>query len=127
MDHFLRRFAEKNRKAIRGFTREARERLLRYDYPGNVRELENIVERAVVVTRDDAIGSADLPLGTQALEEAESAEASLPAAVEGMERRMIREALARAGGVQTRAAEMLGLSERALRYKLKKYGLSGQD
>jgi two-component system NtrC family response regulator len=127
IDHFLRVFAEKNRKAIRGLTSEAREALLRYDYPGNVRELENIIERAVVLTRDDVIGGADLPLTTQRLEETESAQASLPAAVEGMERRMIREALVRAGGVQTRAAEMLGLSERALRYKLKKYGLSGED
>jgi DNA-binding NtrC family response regulator len=124
MDHFLRVFSEKNAKAIRGFTSEAREVLLRYDYPGNVRELENIIERAVVLTRDDVIGRADLPLA-QELEEAKSEQASLPAAVEGVERRMIKEALARAGGVQTRAAEMLGLSERALRYKLKKYGLSG--
>lgn len=127
MDHFLRLFAEKNRKAIRGFTQEARELLLRYDYPGNVRELENIVERAVVLTRDDVIGSADLPLSTEGLEEVESDQSSLPATVEGVERRMIREALVRSGGVQTRAAEMLGISERALRYKLKKYGLSSED
>jgi DNA-binding NtrC family response regulator len=127
MDHFLRLFAEKNRKPIRGFTQAAREALLRYDYPGNVRELENIIERAVVLTRGDVIGEADLPLSTQKLDAAESAQASLPAAVEGVERRMIREALARAGGVQTRAAEMLGLSERALRYKLKKYGLGNED
>jgi len=127
MDHFLRRFAERNRKMIRGFTREARELLLRYDYPGNVRELENIVERAVVLTRDDVIGTTDLPLGTQTLEETESVEANMPAAVEGVERRMIKTALARAGGVQTRAAEMLGITERALRYKLKKYGLTGED
>jgi DNA-binding NtrC family response regulator len=118
---------KKNRKAIRGFTQEARELLLRYDYPGNVRELENIVERAVVLTRDDVIGSADLPLSTEGLEEVESDQSSLPATVEGVERRMIREALVRSGGVQTRAAEMLGISERALRYKLKKYGLSSED
>lgn len=122
MDHFLRLFAEKNRKTIRGFTQEAREMLLRYDYPGNVRELENIIERAVVLTRDDVIGRADLPLSMQGLEGEESKQASLPAVVEGVERRMIREALVRSGGVQTRAAEMLGISERALRYKLNKYG-----
>jgi len=65
IEHFLRRFAEKNGKTIRGLTPEAREILLRYDYPGNVRELENIVERAVVLTRDDVIGSGDLPLTVQ--------------------------------------------------------------
>jgi two-component system NtrC family response regulator len=123
MDHFLQLFAKKNHKTIRGFTREARDVLLRYDYPGNVRELENIIERAVVLTRDDVVGRADLPLSTQTLEGEEGKQASLPAVMEGLERRMIREALVRSGGVQTRAAEMLGISERALRYKLNKYGL----
>jgi DNA-binding NtrC family response regulator len=51
--------------------------------------------------------------------------ASLPAAVEGLERRMIRDALASAEGVQTRAADLLGISERVLRYKIAKYGLGG--
>lgn len=68
MDHFLRVFAEKNGKTIRGFTREAREVLLRYDYPGNVRELENLIERAVVLTRDDVIDRGDLPLTVDASE-----------------------------------------------------------
>ncbi len=127
LEHFLQRFATKNGKAIRGLTREARDALLRYDYPGNVRELENLVERAVVLTRDDVIGLDDLPLSLQAEAgpEPEAEARSLPAAVEGLERRMIREALARAGGVQTRAAELLGISERVLRYKLQKYGLTG--
>ncbi len=124
IDHFVRTFAAKNEKPIRGLTREAREALLRYDYPGNVRELENLIERAVVLTRDDVIDLSDLPLSL--LEsEGDVEEGSLTATVEGLERRMIREAMARAGGVQTRAAELLGVSERVLRYKLKKYGLSG--
>jgi two-component system NtrC family response regulator len=125
IDHFLRAFAKKNGKSIRGLTREAREALLRYDYPGNVRELENLVERAVVLTRDDVIGLSDLPLTLEAQAAEPEAGAGLVAAVEGMERRMIREALLKADGTQTRAAELLGISERVLRYKLKKYGLSG--
>jgi DNA-binding NtrC family response regulator len=123
IEHFLRRFAEKNGKTIRGLTHEARDVLLRYDYPGNVRELENLIERAVVLTRDDVIGSSDLPLTVQDREvEGNDRETNLGVAVEGLERRMIREALARSDGVQTRAAELLGMSERALRYKLIKYG-----
>ena len=128
LDHFLRQYAEKNGKTIRGLTPEGRDILLRYDYPGNVRELENIIERAVVLTRDDVIGSGDLPLTVQELEIADGdRETSLTAAVEALERRMIRDALARSDGIQTRAAELLGMGERALRYKLTKYGFREED
>jgi two-component system NtrC family response regulator len=124
LEHFLGVYAARNGKPIRGLTVEARDALLRYDYPGNVRELENLVERAVVLTRDDVVGVGDLPLSLSAPEHGRADEtATLTAAVEGLERRMIREALARADGVQTRAAEALGISERVLRYKLRKYGL----
>ena len=125
IDHFVRVFAGKNSKKVLGLTGAAREALLRYDYPGNVRELENIIERAVVLTRDDIIGTADLPLLTRESQPEKIGESSLPAVVEGIERQMIRAALARAGGVQTRAAEALGISERVLRYKMDKYGLQG--
>jgi DNA-binding NtrC family response regulator len=122
IEHFLRRFAEKNGKTIRGVTHEARDILLRYDYPGNVRELENLIERAVVLTRDEVIGSGDLPLTVQDSEAADEQGTNLTVTVEALERRMIRDALARSDDVQTRAAELLGISERALRYKLIKYG-----
>jgi DNA-binding NtrC family response regulator len=128
LDHFLRYYAEKNGKTIRGLTPEGRDILLRYDYPGNVRELENIIERAVVLTRDGVIGSGDLPLTVQEPEVADGdRETNLTAAVEALERRMIRDALARSDGIQTRAAELLGMGERALRYKLTKYGFREED
>ncbi len=128
MDHMLRVFAEKNGKKIQGFTPEAREALLRYDYPGNIRELENIIERASVITRNDVIGRADLPISIQEPEaEDNSNNTDLSVVVERLERRLIKEALARSGGVQTRAAEHLGITERNLRYKLKKYGFQGDD
>jgi DNA-binding NtrC family response regulator len=120
-------FAEKNGKTIRGFTRDAREALLRYDYPGNVRELENLIERAVVLTRDDVIGRGDLPLSLEESGGIDDKPAHLIAAVEGLERRMIKEDLTRTGGIQTRAAELLGITERALRYKLRKYGLQSEE
>ncbi|HET7876657.1 MAG TPA: sigma-54 dependent transcriptional regulator [Methylomirabilota bacterium] len=125
IDHFLQTSAQKNGKTIRGLSHEARQTLLRYDYPGNVRELENVIERAVVLSRDDVIGIGDLPLSLHEAQEEPDTGAGLVAAVEGLERRMIREALAQANGVQTRAAELLGISERVLRYKLRKYGLGG--
>jgi two-component system NtrC family response regulator len=120
LEHFLTRFARHNGKPVRGLTAEARDALLRHDYPGNVRELENLVERAVVLTRHDVIGLEDLPAGVR---DGAVAGDTLPAATELLERRLIREALAAADGVQTRAAEALGISERVLRYKLRKYGL----
>ncbi|MGQ9687413.1 MAG: sigma-54-dependent transcriptional regulator [Desulfobaccales bacterium] len=126
IDHFLKRFAKENRKAIDGLSREARDLLIKYEYPGNVRELENILERAVVICRGPVISSEDLPFqeaGAGDTEAASSKPDSLQRAVEDLERRMIREALEKAGFNQTQAAGLLGLSERMLRYKLKKYGL----
>ena len=123
IEHFLRKFAEKNGKTILGFSREARDALLRYDYPGNVRELENLVERAIVLTRDDVVSLGELPLTIKETRPGADDQTNLSAVVEGMERRMIVEALDAAGGIQTKAADNLGISERALRYKLRKYGL----
>ncbi|MDE0033422.1 MAG: sigma-54 dependent transcriptional regulator [Deltaproteobacteria bacterium] len=123
IDHFLRKFAEKNGKNIQGFSREARDALLRYDYPGNVRELENLVERAIVLTRDDVVGLGELPLTIKETRVTTDGQTNLSAVVEGIERRMIVDALSAAGGVQTKAADSLGISERALRYKLRKYGI----
>jgi two-component system NtrC family response regulator len=125
LDHFLEKFARANGKTIRGLTPEARHALMRYDYPGNVRELENLVERAVVLTRDDVIGTADLPLAVGPEAPTVPEDTTMPAAVEALERALITGALERANGVQTRAAEILGISERVLRYKLRKYGLAG--
>ncbi len=132
LDHFLRKYAADNKRAIRGLTREARDALLKHDYPGNVRELENLIERAVVLCRGEVIGLEDLPLAMQESGEASGPAplpGSLPAELEALERRMIEDALARAEGIQTRAAELLGIGERALRYKLKKLDLkeSGMD
>jgi len=124
--HFLQRFATENGKRIEGISREARDLLLKYAYPGNVRELENIIERAVVISRESVISVEDLPFGGGAPEAREDSDRDggvLRDSVEDLERRLIREAMEKAGDHQTRAAEFLGISERMLRYKLKKYGL----
>ncbi|UCF95729.1 MAG: sigma-54-dependent Fis family transcriptional regulator [Desulfobacterales bacterium] len=126
IDHFLQRYSNENGKEIRGITPEARDLLLKYDYPGNVRELENILERAVVITRGTVITEQDLPFHgrTPSFEpKANQTTRGLKESVEFLERNLIQEALEQAANHQTRAAQLLGISERMLRYKLKKYGL----
>ncbi len=131
IDHFLKKYSEKNRRAIPGVSKDARDLLLQYDYPGNVRELENIIERSMVVSRGDTITMQDLPF--QVREEARNARLhprtggeSLNTMLSQLERDLITKALEEHGGVQTKAAESLGLSERVLRYKMQKYGLSAK-
>ena len=129
IDHFLKRFAEENGREIEGLTSEAQDILLKHDYPGNVRELENIIERAVVIARDAVVSVEDLPF-REAIAEGpaggKSEEGLLRGSIEELEKKMIVDALEKAGEHQTRAAELLGISERMLRYKLKKYGLKAE-
>ncbi len=126
VDHFLDKFARENGKAIEGISSEAKDFLIKYDYPGNVRELENIIERAVVIARDPVISVEDLPFSEEMLYQAEpdrKAEGLLRNTMEDVEKKMIIEAMEKVAYHQTKAAELLGISERMLRYKLKKYGL----
>jgi DNA-binding NtrC family response regulator len=99
--------------------------LVRYEFPGNVRELENIVQRCQVLARGESITTDDLPasvLGSSGeTPVGADPDASLPARVAALEREAIDEALAAESGNQSRAAARLGISERALRYKLAKY------
>ncbi|MFH1571664.1 MAG: sigma-54 dependent transcriptional regulator [Gemmatimonadota bacterium] len=127
IDHFVAHYSEQNGKEMTGVSREAMDLLMRYRYPGNVRELQNAIERAVVMARDPVISTRDLPAELAAAPEAEDAAGAaemrgLPDQVEALERQAIRAALDAAEGVQSRAAERLGITERNLRYKLKKYG-----
>ena len=126
VDHFLERFSQENGKEIEGISSEARDLLIKYDYPGNVRELENIVERAVVISRDTVITALDLPFTEEILYQAEPdrrSESLLRNTMEDVEKKMILDAMEKVAYHQTKAAEILGISERMLRYKLKKYGL----
>ncbi len=124
VDLFLRRFAGEAPSTLEGVSREAMDLLIKYDYPGNVRELENLVHRATVLARGPLLTTADFPIHVGPLKP-EGPAASLPFVerVSEFERAMLIEALQRADGVQTRAARDLGMSERHLRYKLKKYGI----
>jgi transcriptional regulator with PAS, ATPase and Fis domain len=128
IDHFLSKFGRENNKDHLEVSKEARELLLRYPYPGNVRELENLVERAVVLCRGHLITSRDLPFHLKEGEGESTAisllsQLTLPQQLDEMEKQLIREALKENSGIQTRAAEKLGISERVLRYKIQKYRL----
>ena len=125
LDHYLEKFAAENGKSLRGITAEARDLLLKYDYPGNIRELVNIMERAVVIARNDYITVSDLPFRPGSFSGAPggSSAGTLRDSVEELEKRLIGEAMVKAADNQTKAAEFLGMSERMLRYKLKKYDL----
>ena len=121
IDFFLKKYNARHKKNVKGVTREVRDMLMKYDYPGNVRELENITERAVVLTRGDYISKEDLPAFSG--ETKDLLEKNMKETVETIERNMILDALISSEWVQTKAASILGLSERMLRYKIKKYNI----
>lgn len=126
LDHFLRRFAGEYKRKHLAFSKEAWELLVRYDYPGNVRELENIVQRSVILSRGEIIAVEDLPAALRTaprepLRETDSG--SFDEQVEKLEQQLIFDALRISGNNQSKAAEKIGISERTLRYKLKKWGV----
>jgi len=131
--HFIGRIARDVAKTIAGISPEALAVLERYHWPGNIRELENVIERAIVLGSGDQITAESLPVHlTQPVERGEFP-VEIPAGgmdLEGLlaavESRYIRLALDRAGGLQVRAAELLRLSFRQFRYKIQKHGLKGR-
>ncbi len=126
LNYFCEKFSKKYNKNIKGVSQRVVELLLAYEFPGNVRELENIMERAVILCEDNMILPEDLPPYLQAKTSSSFEEfftLPLPEAVDKLEKIRIKEALKKTGGVQIRAAELLGISERTLRYKMEKLGI----
>lgn len=123
IEHFITKFSKENERKIKGITKDARKILVSYDYPGNIRELENIIERAIVLARDDVISIKDLPLIVTSSHDEADEKQNEPflelMTLEAAEKALIDMALEKHNGVQTRAAKELGISERALRYKIK--------
>jgi DNA-binding NtrC family response regulator len=118
-NHFLRQVTQRYRKHISGLDETAREQLLRHSFPGNVRELDHVIERAVLMTRGPQIKASDLGLTTAAGDSRSLEEMSLEE-VEGF---LIKKALARIDGNARKAAEALGLSRSAFYRRLQQYGL----
>jgi two-component system response regulator HydG len=136
--HFISKLRDRTRSQVRDVSNEAMSRLMAYHWPGNVRELENVVERALVLAEDEVLQPTDLPpltatnnvlvdtstaIGPAAFP---SSGVDLTAVVEGVEAKLVRDALVRAGGVKAEAARLLGLKPSALYYKLEKYGIEAE-
>jgi len=118
-NNFLRMHAQRYRKELVGFDETARDRLLQHSFPGNVRELDHVIERAVLMARGSHLKAADLGLTTGGGESKGLEEMSL----EEVEAFLIKKALARNNGNARKAAEALGLSRSAFYRRLQQYGL----
>jgi two-component system response regulator HydG len=138
VNHFIEKLADRTASPARAASPSALTRLAEHDWPGNVRELENVIERALVLAEDTELDASDIPpLGgngagtTMFAPPAHDEDAAelpmggldLNEAVEGLEERLLRQALEQADGVKAEAARLLGLKPSALYYKLEKYGI----
>ena len=122
---FLKKYAKKNQRLIKGFTPLAMDLLMRHLWPGNVRELENVMERAVILTREDTIKPSDFPVIIRDMDggNGDNLDLSPGKSLKEVERQMILRTLQDTGGNRTHAADILGISRRTLQLKLKEYGI----
>ena len=132
VSHFVARVTKDVGKSVRGISPESLAILERYHWPGNIRELENVVERAIVLGSGDFLSPESLPPQLRAPRNEQTVNVEIPPAgmdlvgtLTRIENGYIRLALERSGWLQVRAAELLGLSFRQFRYKLQKHGLRG--
>ena len=125
--HFLDKYSKEHGKDVKGITTVAMRILEGYSYPGNVRELENVIERGVALEQGAQLSAESLP-GFKQLTYIPPGGLDLEQAVGKYEKALLASALDKAGGVKKRAAKLLNISFRSIRYRLEKYGLNtGED
>ncbi len=121
VNHFVRKFSEKNRRVVAGITPECMELLTAYHWPGNVRELENAIERGVILMRGEHLTEKNLPLPIQKQGQKVQEETAQPASLQEVEKDLILKTLAETGGNKSEAARRLGITRKTLQNKLHKY------
>ncbi len=126
--HFLQKFSDELGRPLRSMSDGVMAKLMEYDFPGNVRELENLVERAVALSRDECIGVDALPPGLCERQQRDTPQIpsdgiDLDQVLADYERALLTQGLEQAGGVKKRAANLLGVTFRSFRYRLEKLGL----
>ena len=130
--HFSEKISDENNIPVKNFSIEAQNYLSGYDWPGNIRQLQNVLERCMVMVPGNIINVDDLPPEIRDEEsQFKSAvdllpvELTLADTLDKIEAALIKRALVRADFVQARAAELLGISRSLMQYKLKKYNITG--
>jgi len=137
-DHFVKKYAKETGKDIRRISSKAMEYLLNYDYLGNVRELENIIERSIALEGGQEVQFESLPGNVlnpeqnrekfsfkEAERQFDSGGIALDSLVDAFEKDLLLKALEKSHGSRTKASRLLGISSRSMRYRLKKHGIGG--
>jgi two-component system NtrC family response regulator len=129
VDFFIQKYSTKEGKKVEEISSEAMNMLIQYNFPGNIRELENVIERAVVFNETGTITTTDLPVFLREKKEENlmDSDLTLTRKVQKLEMLEIKRALLESNGVKSRAARALGITERMLGYKIKNYNLSSES
>jgi transcriptional regulator with PAS, ATPase and Fis domain len=126
-DFFLKRYGKKNRRGVITLAPETLQAFRRYSWPGNIRELENIIERGVIVCQGNVLTREDLPAALQLQGERPAAGGEGEPGLPELERQLINRTLERVAGQRRQAAEILGISLDELNLKIRSYGLEERD
>ena len=126
-DLFLERYGKKNRRGVITLAPEALQTFRRYSWPGNIRELENVIERGVIVCQGNVLTREDLPAALQLQGERQAAGGEGEPGLPELERQLINRTLERVAGQRRQAAEILGISLDELNLKIRSYGLEERD
>lgn len=133
IDLFIKKYNQREGKQVKGISREALSTLMKYSFPGNIRELENIIERSLVLTQSDILVTDDLPVFVRSREDIyfdaimDDSNLSLPEKLNIIEKNILEKTLKKNHYHQTRTARELGISEARLRYKLRTYKIDRKE